>query len=81
MLAALGLASVLVWGATKLGHLQPLVVISVGGRGKPGLVYPVDEAALKHGAGVSQETTDGDEAYAGMSEVVRTRYVEGELPF
>ena len=59
---------------------EPLVVIAVGARGKPGLVYPVEEAALKHGAGVSQETTDGDEAYAGTSEVVRTRYVEGDLP-
>jgi uncharacterized cupin superfamily protein len=59
---------------------EPLVVIAVGGRGKPGLLYPVDETALKHGAGVSQETTDGDEAYAGTSEVVRTRYVEGDLP-
>src|SRR4051812_5180341 len=28
VLAALGLASVLVWGATKLGYVQPLVVIS-----------------------------------------------------
>ena len=60
----------------------PLVVLAVGARHEPeGLLYPVDETALKHGAGVSQETTDGDEAYAGMSEVVRTRYVEGELPF
>jgi uncharacterized cupin superfamily protein len=59
---------------------EPLVVIAVGGRGKPGLVYPVDETALKHGAGVSEETTDGDEAYAGTSEVVPTRYVEGDLP-
>jgi hypothetical protein len=52
----------------------------VGGRCKPGLVYPVDETALKHGAGVAEETTDGGEAYAGTSEVVPTRYVEGDLP-
>ena len=26
----------------------------------PGLVYPVDATALKHGAGVTQETKDGD---------------------
>ena len=58
----------------------PLVVIAVGTRGKPGLIYPVDEAALKHRVGVSQETTDGDEAYAGTSEVGRTRYVDGDLP-
>ena len=61
---------------------DPLVVLAVGARHEPeGLLYPVDETALKHGAGVSQETTDGDEAYADTSEVVRTRYVEGELPF
>lgn len=58
---------------------EPLIVISVGARGKPGLVYPVDETALKHNAGVARETTDGDVAYAGTSEVLRTRYVEGEL--
>ena len=61
---------------------DPLVVLAVGARHDPeGLLYPVDETALKHGAGVSQETTDGDEAYAETSDVVRTRYVEGELPF
>ena len=36
VLAALGLASVLVWGATKLGYLQPLVVIS--GSMEPGIM-------------------------------------------
>ena len=56
------------------------MVVAVGGRGKPGLVYPVDETALKHGAGVERETSDGDEAYAGTTEVVRTRYVDGDLP-
>jgi uncharacterized cupin superfamily protein len=60
---------------------DPLVVLAVGARHETeGLLYPVDETALKHGAGVSQETADGDEAYAGTSEVVRTRYVEGDLP-
>jgi hypothetical protein len=28
--------------------------------------YPVDPAALRHRAGVRQETTEPDEAYAGM---------------
>jgi uncharacterized cupin superfamily protein len=60
---------------------QPLVVLAVGARnGRPGLVYPVDETALRHGAGVEQETNRGDEAYAGASEVVPTRYATGELP-
>ena len=60
---------------------EPFVVIAVGARnGRKGLVYPVDETALKHGAGVEQETEHGEEAYAGTSEVVPTRYVEGDLP-
>jgi uncharacterized cupin superfamily protein len=63
------------------GGSEPFVVIAVGARGKTGLLYPVDETALKHGAGVERETADGDEAYAGTSEVVRSRYVEGDLPF
>ncbi|MDX6438575.1 MAG: hypothetical protein QOF45_1158 [Gaiellaceae bacterium] len=58
---------------------EPLVVIAVGGRGKPGLLYPVDETALKHGAGVERETSDGDEAYAATSEVVSIEYVDGDL--
>jgi uncharacterized cupin superfamily protein len=59
---------------------EPLVVIAVGARnGRTGLVYPVEEAALRHGAGVERETTDGDEAYAGTSEVRPMRYVEGDL--
>jgi len=59
---------------------DPLVVLSIGARnGRPGLLYPVDETALRHGAGVERETTDGSEAYAGASEVVPIRYVEGDL--
>jgi len=60
---------------------EPLVVLAVGARGNNELLYPVDETALKHGAGVEHETTDGDEAYAGTSDVVRARYVDGDLPF
>jgi hypothetical protein len=48
------------------------------GSGKPGLVYPVDETALKYG--VERGTTDGGEPYAGTADVVATRYVEGDLP-
>ncbi len=59
---------------------KPLVVIAVGARGKPGLLYPVDETALKYGAGVERETADGDEAYADTSEVRPICYVEGDLP-
>lgn len=59
----------------------PLVVLAVGARnGRPGLVYPVDATALKHGAGVELETSEGREAYAGSAEDVPIRYVEGDLP-
>ena len=42
--------------------------------------YPVDEAALMHGAGVEQETTEADEAYARLREPTSTPYRENWLP-
>ncbi len=36
--------------------------------------YTVDEAALRHGAGVAEETADAEVAYAGWPEAVLTRY-------
>jgi len=42
--------------------------------------YTVDEAALRHGAGVEEETTDADVAYARFPELVPTRYRDGWLP-
>ena len=42
--------------------------------------YTVDEAALRHGAGVEEETTDADVAYARFPEPVQTRYRDGWLP-
>ena len=42
--------------------------------------YTVDEAALRHGAGVAEETADGEVAYAGWPEAVLTRYREWLLP-
>jgi uncharacterized cupin superfamily protein len=57
----------------------PCVVLAVGARDKSvdstdwgG--YTVDEAALRHGAGVEQETTKGEEAYAGLTRRQPTRY-------
>jgi uncharacterized cupin superfamily protein len=44
---------------------QPSLVLAVGNRlGPDVIVYPRDEAALKHGAGVEHETPHPDEAYA-----------------
>ena len=47
----------------------PCVVLGVGARRKGrGLRYPVNETALKHGAGVEEETSDPDVAYARYGE-------------
>ncbi len=42
--------------------------------------YTVDEAALRHGAGVAEQTTDGDVAYGRFPESVFARYRGGSLP-
>jgi uncharacterized cupin superfamily protein len=47
----------------------PFVVVAVGGRvGTNDIVYAVNEAALRHGAGVEVETTSPREAYASFTE-------------
>ena len=42
--------------------------------------YTVDEAALRHGAGVEEETTDEEVAYARFPLPEPTRYRDGWLP-
>jgi len=42
--------------------------------------YPVDETALRHGAGADKETTDPMEAYARVPRREPTTYREGGLP-
>ena len=47
----------------------PCLVLAVGARRKGrGLRYPVNETALKYGAGVEKETSDPNEAYARFPE-------------
>ena len=62
----------------------PCVVIAVGARDKSVGTdwggYPVDETALRHGAGVEEETNDGEVAYARFKDGERTRYRDGWLP-
>src|SRR5688572_20224633 len=62
----------------------PCLVLAVGARDRstgPGWGgYTVDEAALRHGAGVEQETTDAEQAYARFSRRKPTRYRDGWLP-
>jgi uncharacterized cupin superfamily protein len=57
----------------------PCVVLAVGARvlsvDNPDWGgYPVDQTALRHGAGVEQETTKAEEAYAGLVRRRPTRY-------
>ena len=42
--------------------------------------YTVTEAALQHGAGVEEETTDANIAYGHLPDSVPTRYRDGWLP-
>ncbi len=62
----------------------PCVVLAVGARdrstGPDWGGYTVDEAALRHGAGVEQETTEPEQAYASVPRRKPTRYREGWLP-
>ena len=59
----------------------PAVVLAAGARGgRKGIVYPVARAAVEHGAGVDEETTNPAEAYAPFPRPTRTRYRDGWLP-
>jgi len=63
----------------------PCLVLAVGARdrsvdGPDWGGYTVDEVALRHGAGVEQETTDPAEAYAGLTRRGPARYRDGWLP-
>jgi uncharacterized cupin superfamily protein len=61
----------------------PSVVLAIGARdrstGPEWGGYTVDEAALRHGAGVAEETTDPDEAYARFPRRQPVRYRNGWL--
>jgi uncharacterized cupin superfamily protein len=62
----------------------PCLVLAVGARdrstGPDWGGYPVDEAALRHGAGVERETTEPEQAYAGFTRREPTGCREGWLP-
>jgi uncharacterized cupin superfamily protein len=60
---------------------RPFVYVAAGARNDDPsrLVYPVDETALRHRAGVEKETTIGKEAYAGQT-LEHGGYREGDLP-
>lgn len=62
----------------------PCAIVAVGARvlssGPDWGGYPVDETALRHGAGVERETTEPREAYARFAPRTATRYRDGWLP-
>jgi len=59
----------------------PCILLAIGTRTEGArVVYPVDDVALKHRAGVRQETDNSKEAYAEISDPVDLRYREGDLP-
>jgi uncharacterized cupin superfamily protein len=63
----------------------PCVILGVGAREHidqdcNGGAYTVDEVALRHGAGVEEETSDPGVAYAGYAESQPARYRDGWLP-
>jgi len=62
----------------------PCVVLAVGARdrstGPEWGAYTVDEAAIRHNAGVELETSEAGEAYARFPRGELTRYQDGWLP-
>jgi uncharacterized cupin superfamily protein len=66
----------------------PCVIVAVGGRhpghdgsrSDPGVIYPRNETALRHGASVEETTPSATEAYARFSPAQPGRYREGDLP-
>ena len=59
----------------------PCAILMVGARpAEEGLRYPVVEVARKHNAGVEQETSWGQEAYAAFPRSTEGPYREGTLP-
>ncbi len=62
----------------------PCAVLAIGAREHQDTArwgaYSVEQAALRHGAGVEQETTEAEEAYARMPPREPTRYRAGWLP-
>lgn len=56
------------------------VIVAVGAREHRSISYTADEAALRHHAGVEQETNDQEQAYARFGPSDPTQYPDGLLP-
>jgi uncharacterized cupin superfamily protein len=58
----------------------PCAILMAGARGRgEGIVYPVSEVALRHGASVEHETTDAKVAYAAYEGLRRGPALQGVL--
>ena len=57
----------------------PCAILMVGARPDVKVLYPVNELARRHGAGVERETADPKEAYARFGATVAAPYREGDL--
>ena len=62
----------------------PCLVLAIGARehdGQPDSIgFPADDVAARRGASATEDTTDGDVAYASVPGRVATAYREGWLP-
>jgi uncharacterized cupin superfamily protein len=58
----------------------PCAVLAIGARASREVVYPASELALRHGAGVEQETREPREAYAAIRKDEPCGYRDGWLP-
>ena len=58
----------------------PGTLLAIGGRGGGGVVYPASELALRHQAGVREQTDSPEEAYAGVPADERVAFDPAWLP-
>jgi uncharacterized cupin superfamily protein len=58
----------------------PCAILAIGGRTGGNVVYPRSELALRHKAGVEEETTEPTVAYAGFREDREVAFQDGWLP-
>jgi uncharacterized cupin superfamily protein len=58
----------------------PCTLLGVGSRTSRDILYPTNELAQKHGAGVERETPDPREAYAGYERPVDAEFRDEWLP-
>jgi len=59
---------------------RPCLIIALGSRTRDDVVYPRNNVALRHAAGVEEETPNPREAYAKFPKAEPTRYRDGWLP-